>query len=36
VVATDGDRVVSLVTGERKVLTSGAHLPEREIERERG
>jgi hypothetical protein len=29
-VATDGDRVVSLVTGARKVLTSGTRLPERE------
>jgi hypothetical protein len=27
--ATDGDRVDSLVTGARKGLTSGAHLPER-------
>jgi hypothetical protein len=37
-VATGGDRVVSLVMGARKVLTSGTHLPEREraVARERG
>jgi hypothetical protein len=29
-VATGGDRVVSLVMGARKVLTSGTRLPERE------
>jgi hypothetical protein len=31
-----GDRVASPITGERKALTGGARLPEREIVRERG
>jgi hypothetical protein len=35
-VATGGDRVASSVTGTRKALTSGTHLPERDRERARG